>query len=204
MRTLFLFLFILIQGMLAIAENSGKSGYVVGDIVSDFSLKNTNGEMISMEGYPEAEGFILIFSCNHCPFVVQSEDRMIDLHYKYAPQGYPVIAINPNDPEIEPRDSYEAMKVRAEEKEFPFDYVVDKTQDVAAAYGATRTPEVYLVRRTEAGLELMYTGSIDDSPRNPAAVEVLFLEDALEAVMNDETPDPVLTRAVGCTIKWRE
>lgn len=122
-------------------------GYSIGDKATDFSLKNVDGKMISMANFPEAKGFIVIFSCNHCPFVVAYEDRMIALHKKYAPKGYPIIAINPNDPEVQPQDSFEKMIERANEKNFPFVYLFDDGQKVFPVYGATRTPHVYLLSK---------------------------------------------------------
>lgn len=178
-------------------------GYKVGDIASDFRLKSVSGEYVSMANYDDAKGFIVIFSCNHCPFVVHSEERMIALHNRWAPKGFPVIAINPNDPIVEPKDSYENMIIRAEERGFPFEYIYDATQEVARTYGATRTPEVYLIQKDDDNrLRVVYTGAIDDSPRFPDRVEERFLDKALKAILNGKNPDPNATRAVGCTIKW--
>lgn len=186
-------------------EARHSTGYQIGDEVEDFNLLNVDGEMVSMSDFPEAKGFIIIFSCNHCPFVVTSEDRMIELHNKYASKAYPVIAINPNDPEYEERDSYENMIIRAQEKAFPFPYLVDETQEVAKTFGATRTPHVYLLQKNEDGiLKVAYIGSIDDNTRDETNVTEKFLEDAIAALMNGETPDPEVTRAIGCTIKWKQ
>ncbi len=95
-------------------------GYEVGDKAEDFRLLNVDGKYVSMADYPDTKGFIVIFSCNHCPYVVAYEDRMIELHNEFAPQGFPVIAINPNDSVVQPQDSYSKMIVRANEKKFPF------------------------------------------------------------------------------------
>ena len=176
-------------------------GYQIGDLVEDFKLLNVDGSYVSMADYPDAKGIIVIFSCNHCPFVVAYEDRMIELHNKFAPQGFPIIAINPNDPVAQPQDSYELMQVRAKEKGFPFAYVFDDGQKVYPRFGATRTPEVYLLQRVPEGFRLVYTGAIDDNHRDASAVEEHFLVDAIHAVMNGEKPDPHTTRAIGCTIK---
>ncbi|TVR79591.1 MAG: thioredoxin family protein [Chitinophagaceae bacterium] len=175
--------------------------YAVGDYAKDFNLKNVHGDYVSMKNI-DAKGFIVIFSCNHCPFVVNSEERMIKLHNKYAPKGFPIIAINPNDEEIVPEDSYENMIIRAEERDFPFEYVYDETQEVAKAYGATHTPQVFLLVRENDKFKVVYTGAIDDSPRFPERVEEKFLEAALNNLLNGKKPDPNTTRAVGCSIKW--
>lgn len=176
-------------------------GYHVGDTASDFDLMNTKGEMISLSDYEDAKGYIVTFTCNHCPYAVMYEDRLIDLHNRFAPQGYPVVAINPNDPDVQPKDSYEAMKVRAEEKEFPFDYLFDDGQTVYPVYGATKTPHVYLL---DSDLVVRYIGAIDDSPRDAEAVTVNYVENAIGAIENGEDPDPSSTKAVGCSIKKKK
>ena len=126
---------------LAIAFVFGQ-GYNVGDKAIDFKLKNIDDKYVSMADYPDAKGFIVIFTCNHCPFSVAYEDRIIDIDLKYKELGYPVIAINPNDPALVPADSFEEMKKRAAEKEFTFPYLFDDGQKVFPVYGATRTPHI--------------------------------------------------------------
>ncbi len=178
-------------------------GYQVGDKVEDFRLLNVDGNYVSMADYPDAEGFIVIFSCNHCPFVVAYEDRMIELHKEFAPQGFPVIAINPNDTIAQPQDSFSLMKVRAEEKNFPFPYVIDADQTVYPKFGATHTPHVFLLKRDGRDLRVAYIGAIDDNHRDASQVEEKFLANAIHAVKSGRTPDPAVTRAIGCTIKTR-
>lgn len=179
-------------------------GYDIGDKVEDFRLKNVDGTYVSMADFPDTEGFIIIFSCNHCPYVVAYEDRMIELHNEFAPQGFPVIAINSNDTIAEPRDSFTNMKIRAEEKNFPFHYVIDADQTVYPKFGATRTPHVFLLERDGDDLRVAYIGAIDDNFRDADAVEERFLANAIHAVKRDQTPDPAVTRAIGCTIKTRD
>ncbi|MFT5765429.1 MAG: hypothetical protein ACI8X3_002866, partial [Saprospiraceae bacterium] len=99
------------------------TGYTIGDVAEDFSLKNVDGKMFSLSNIPEAEGYIVVFTCNTCPYAVAYEDRIIALHEKFATDGYPVIAINPNDPDVKPGDSFDNMVVRAKEKAFAFPYV---------------------------------------------------------------------------------
>src|SRR5690606_13667730 len=113
-------------------------GYKVGDKARDFSLKNIDDKIVSLANFKEAKGFIVVFTCNHCPFAVKYEDRIIAANKKYAPLGYPVIAINPNDVNVSPEDSFEKMKERAAEKGFDFPYLYDETQEIARTYGATR------------------------------------------------------------------
>ncbi len=179
-------------------------GYEVGDVATDFRLLNVDGNHVSMSDYDDAKGIVLIFSCNHCPYVVAYEDRMIELHNTYAPKGFPVIAINPNDTIAEPRDSYTKMIERAEEKNFPFAYLIDADQTIYPQYGATRTPHVFLLEKVGEEFVVAYIGAIDDNYRDASAVEEPYLANAIDALLAGETPDPTFTRAIGCTIKVRQ
>lgn len=178
-------------------------GYQVGDVATDFRLLNVDGNYVSMSDYHDAKGIILIFSCNHCPYVVAYEDRMIELHNEFAPKGFPVVAVNPNDSVLVPADSYTKMIERAEEKNFPFAYLLDADQTVFPEYGATRTPHVYLLERVNGELVVAYIGAIDDNYRDASAVEERYLANAINALLNGERPDPDFTRAIGCTIKYQ-
>jgi len=173
-------------------------GYKVGDKAADFKLKNIDGKMVSLADFENAKGYIVTFTCNHCPYAIMYEDRLIDLHNKYAPLGYPVVAINPNDPEVQPADSYEEMVVRADEKKFPFVYLFDEGQKVYPNYGATKTPHVFLLDKE---MTVKYIGAIDDSPRDADAVEVKYLENAIASLQKGENPSPSTTKAIGCSIK---
>lgn len=173
-------------------------GYKVGDKAADFKLKNIDGKMVSLSDFEDAKGYIVTFTCNHCPYAVMYEDRLIDLHNKYAPLGYPVVAINPNDPEVQPADSFDEMVVRADEKKFPFVYLFDEGQKVYPSYGATKTPHVFLL---DNKMTVKYIGAIDDSPRDADAVEVKYLENAIASLEKGEDPTPSTTKAIGCSIK---
>src|SRR5512145_2157842 len=120
-------------------------GYKVGDKASDFKLKNVDGKMVSLKDYPQAKGFVVVFTCNHCPYAKAYQDRLIALDKKYKKLGYPVIAISPNDPVMEPEDSYENMVKLAKEKHYTFPYLLDETQSVYRTFGAKRTPHIYLL-----------------------------------------------------------
>ncbi|MFW5757713.1 MAG: thioredoxin family protein [Bacteroidota bacterium] len=197
MKLLAFFISIFLFASLSFAS----SGYQVGDKAEDFRLKNVDGSYVSMADFPDAKGFIVIFSCNHCPYVVAYEDRMIELHNEFADQGFPVIAINPNDPELQPEDSFEKMQVRAREKNFPFPYLVDDKQEVYPKFGAERTPHVYLLNKEGNDLRVAYIGTIDDNYRDASKVQERYLANAVKAVMNGKSPEPATTRAIGCTIK---
>jgi peroxiredoxin len=179
-------------------------GLSVGDKAPKFNLKNVDGTWVSLDDYNDNRGVILIFSCNHCPYVVAYEDRMIRLHNTFAERGFPVVAVNPNDPEVQPQDSYELMQQRAEEKEFPFPYLFDDGQKVYPKYGATRTPHVFLLKNTGDHFEVAYIGAIDDNYQDENEVEERFLENAIVAVMEGRKPEPAETKAIGCTIKAKK
>ncbi len=174
-------------------------GYKVGDTIEDFSLKNVDGDKISLKDYDDAKGFIIIFTCNTCPYSVANEDRIIALQDKYEELGYPVIAINPNDPKAQPGDSFEKMKVRAEEKGFNFPYLFDEGQKVYPKFGASKTPHVYIVSKPEMKVE--YIGAIDDSSRDASTVKVKYIETVVDELLAGKTPSITETRAIGCSIK---
>lgn len=181
-----------------------QGGYQVGDKAIDFNLKTVEGSMVSMANYPDAKGFVVIFSCNTCPYVVAYEDRMINLHKTYAAKGFPVIAINPNDDRRSPGDSFENMKARANAKGFPFAYAYDETQEITKAYGATNTPQVYLVEKEGKDFIVKYIGAIDNNYQDSKAVTRKYVEDALEAILTDGNIKEERTKAIGCTIKWKK
>jgi peroxiredoxin len=145
----------------------------------------------------------VIFTCNHCPYAVKYEDRIIALDKKYKDKGYPVIAINPNDPEVQPEDSFSNMKKRAAEKGFTFPYLFDESQEIYPQYGATKTPHVFLLEKVASDFIVRYIGAIDDNYKSASAVETYYVEDAVEALMAGEEPSVPSTKAIGCTIKTK-
>lgn len=191
----------------AVAENVEKNkkevenGYKVGDIIKDFSLKNVDGKMISLADFKDAKGFIITFTCNTCPYSVAYEDRLIELDKKYASKGYPVIAINPNNPETKSGDSFEAMKVRAKEKGFTFPYIFDDGQKVYPVFGATRTPHMYVIAKTPKGNQVKYIGAIDNNYKDADAVTKRYVEDAVDALLAGKEIEVKTTKAIGCSIK---
>jgi peroxiredoxin len=175
------------------------AGYKVGDKIEDFKLKNINGKMVSLSDYKTAKGFIIIFTCNTCPYSVANEDRIVALDVKYKTKGYPVIAINPNDPNVSKGDGFEDMKVRATEKGFTFPYLLDAKQEVFQKFGASKTPHVFIV--TKSTMKVEYIGAIDNSSRNADAVTEKYVENALDFLLVGKTPEKIETRAIGCSIK---
>jgi len=175
--------------------------YTIGDKAEDFSLKNIDGKMVSLSDFKEAKGFIVIFTCNTCPYSVANEDRIIELDKKYKPKGFPVIAINPNNPEASPGDSFELMQARAAEKGFTFPYLLDEGQKVYPEYGATKTPHVFVLEKENNDLIVKYIGAIDDSSRDPGSVTKKYVENAVDALLANQPIEMVSTRAIGCGIK---
>jgi peroxiredoxin len=194
-----LFAALLLSSMALFATNG--PGLNIGDKAPGFKLKNIDGKMVSLDDYASAKGVIVIFTCNHCPFAEAYEDRMIDLHNRYAAKGYPIVAINPNDPAVQPEDSFEKMIERSQAKGFPFKYLIDEGQKVYPAYGATKTPHVYLLDKNRV---VQYIGAIDDNFSDPTAVKEKFLEEAIAALEQGQKPDPATTKAVGCSIKYKK
>ncbi|RXR28307.1 thioredoxin family protein [Flavobacterium piscinae] len=194
--------FLLLAAGLITAFNTIKpAGYEIGSIATDFSLKNVDNKMVSLKDYKEAKGFIVIFTCNHCPYAVAYEDRIIDLDKKYKKLGYPVIAINPNNPEKQKDDSFDKMKVRAKEKGFTFPYLFDDGQKIYPQYGATKTPHVYVLQKTDKGNVVKYIGAIDDNHSDETAVEQKYVQNAVDALLKNQDVKVKTTKAIGCSIK---
>ncbi|MCE2787518.1 MAG: thioredoxin family protein [Bacteroidota bacterium] len=182
----------------------GQYGYKIGDNAIDFTLKNVDENKVSLADYKNAKGFIVIFTCNHCPFSQAYEQRIIDLHKKYEPKGFPVIAINPNDKDREPDDSFENMQKLAKEKNYPFAYLYDETQEIAKAYGATRTPHVFILQKSKKGNLVKYIGAIDDNYEDASAAKEKYAEQAVDALLSGKSITTAQTKAIGCGIKWKK
>lgn len=176
-------------------------GYKIGDVATDFSLPNVDGEMVSLADFEESKGFVIIFTCNTCPYSVAYEDRIIALDKKYKSQGYPVIAINPNDPAAAKGEAMSDMKQRALDKGFTFPYLQDVGQEIYPQYGATKTPHVFVLQKAGDDNIVRYIGAIDDSSRNPDKVKKRYVEQAVDALLAGESPSITKTKAIGCSIK---
>lgn len=201
LKSIGLVLLVLFAVAFTAATDNNDAGYEIGDVATDFSLKNIDGNMVSLSDYTDAKGFLVIFTCNTCPYAVAYEDRIIALDAKYKSQGVPVIAVMPNNPVSKPGDSYAKMKVRAQEKVFTFPYLLDEGQEIYPQYGATRTPHVYLLEKTADGNIVRYIGAIDDNYQDAAQVEEKFVENAVDAMLAGEEIEVTTTKAIGCSIK---
>lgn len=178
--------------------------YKINDVATDFKLKNIDNSYVSLKDYPNAKGFIVIFTCNHCPYAKAYEDRIIALDKKYKVLGFPVIAINPNDPEVQPQDSFEEMKIRANEKGFTFPYLLDEGQKIYPIYGATKTPHVFLLNKENGENIVKYIGAIDNNYDDPNDVTEFYVEDAINSLLNGKLIKNNITAAIGCTIKVKK
>jgi peroxiredoxin len=190
--------------VILLATAAGKLNYGVGDTVSDFKLKNVDGKMVSLTDYRSTKGVIVIFDCNTCPYSRAYNDRIIELNKKYAPKNFPVITINSNDPEQSDGDSFEEMVNLAKRKKYDFPYLVDVTQSVAKSFGATNTPHVFVLKNEDSAFKVAYIGAIDDSPRNASSVSKKYVEEAVNALLENKPVASTKTKAIGCGIKWKD
>lgn len=172
----------------------------IGEKAPDFHLPGVDGKTYSLEDFSDTKILIVVFSCNHCPYVVGSQDRLIKLYAAYNPKGVAMIAVNSNETENHPTDSFEHMVERAREKGFSFPYVRDESQEVARAYGALRTPHYFVFDQER---KLRYTGRMDDNPCQPGRETTHELRDALDALLEDKEPPVSVTNPIGCNVKWK-
>jgi peroxiredoxin len=176
----------------------------LGSTPPDFSLPGVDGKTYSPSSFKDAKILVIFWSCNHCPYVVGSEERMIRFANDYASRGVRMVAINSNETEGHPTDSMPHMIQRAKERNFPFPYLRDDSQQVALAYGALRTPHYYAFAKDPAGVwRLRYTGRMDDNPRTPGAEKTRELRDAVDAILTGKGPAVPMTNPIGCNVKWK-
>ncbi len=178
--------------------------YEIGDKVADFTLKNIDNKMVSLSDFSKEKGVVIIFTCNHCPYSVAYEDRIIALDNKFKALGYPVVAINPNDPTAYPEDSFDNMKIRAKEKGFGFPYLIDTDQSIFPKFGATKTPHVFVLKNTRGVFTVEYIGAIDNSAKDDSKVSKTYLADAVNDLLSGNKPTVNSTKAIGCGIKMKK
>ncbi len=167
----------------------------------DFELPGIDDLVHHLSRYREDfRAIAAVFMCNHCPYVRGYVDRLKQIQAEFQGQGFVLIGINSNDTQTYPEDSFEKMKVFAEQHQLNFPYLWDSTQDVAYSFGAQRTPEAFLI--DQSGI-LRYSGAIDDNPQNPEAVQVQYLRQAIAQMLRGEQVSIPTTSAIGCSVKWR-
>lgn len=198
-------LFIIVVGIgMMLMSFATVGGYKPGDVVEDFRLLNVDGKKVSMADYKKAKGFIIVFTCNHCPFAKLYQQRLNEMQGEYAPKGFPVLAISANDGIAVPEDNYAAMQQRAKEKKYTFPYLYDETQLVARAFGAVKTPQAFVLFKEGGKWILKYSGAIDDNGAEPQKAKNRFVIDAVEALLHNQPVKVTTMKSVGCAIKWKE
>jgi len=200
MKTLKLFGLI---GLIVVLISGKPLKYEIGDAVADFRLKNVDGKMVALSDYTTAKGAIVIFDCNTCPYSRAYNDRIIALNKKYLEKGFPVITINPNDPQMSPGDSYEEMVSQAKRKKYDFPYLVDESQAVTRSFGATNTPHVFVLQKQGSDFKVAYIGTIDNNSRDASSATKKYVEDAVDALLTGKAVPTQNTKAIGCSIKWK-
>ena len=172
----------------------------IDSLIPDFSLKGVDDKTFSLYDFSDKKILIVIFSCNHCPYVQAYEERIIALQNEFEKDGVQIVAINSNDDVKYPDDSFDEMKKRAAVRGFNFPYLRDETQDVAKAFGATHTPQIYLF---DSDRKLKYEGKIDDNWQEPDKVKSKYLREAILEVLGNKEVSVPETFSIGCTIKWK-
>jgi peroxiredoxin len=166
----------------------------------EFRLPSVDGSIIDRSYFDGAQVSLVIFTCNHCPYVKGSEGLLLKTVRPALARGLRVVAISSNDPVQYPEDGFDKMKEKARDLELPFPYCFDESQEVARAFDAQCTPECYLF---DGQKKLVFHGAISDSPRDPSKVSREYLAIAIEQALNGGTPDPSFAHPIGCSIKWK-
>lgn len=175
-------------------------GMPTGTVAPDFDLLGVDGQRYSLATFADKQVLVVVFTCNHCPYAQAVEERLIRFQKEWYPKGVTVVAINPNDTVRYPDDSFDAMQARAREKDYPFPYLWDETQDVARQYDAACTPDFFVF---DARRRLVYNGRFDDNWKEPRAVKYRDLERAVQSVLQGRPVDFEVVPSMGCGIKWR-
>ena len=174
-------------------------GLAIGDVAPDFELPDTEGVTHALSDQSGAAAQVVVFTCNHCPYALAWHDRLMAVGREYAERGVRFLAINPNDAERYPADSYERMQARTREEDWPMPYLRDETQEVARAFGARTTPDVFLL---DADRRLRYRGAPDADHADPAA-DAAWLREALDDLLAGGEVRRAETHPVGCSVKWK-
>ena len=186
-----------------LAFSSSNTGYEVGDTASDFKLKNVDGNMVSLSDFSSAKGFIIAFDCNTCPVSKAYNARIKALNDKYASQGFPLIAINPNSPELSSGESFDEMVKYAKKKGYSFPYLYDESQSTIRAFGPTNTPHIFVLTKSGSEFKVAYIGAIDDNSRSGEKAENHYVEAAVDALIAGKPVATPKTKAVGCGVKLK-
>ncbi len=197
MKTLLMTVFLAFTTFMALGQIK------IGDTAPDFKFKNIDNKWVALGDFSKEKGVVVVFTCNHCPYAKLYESRLVELQSKYSKKGFPIVAINPNDSTIVADDSFSKMKVRAAEKKFNFPYLLDD-KAVFKKYGATKTPQVFLLKNDMKTFKVAYIGAIDDNPQHPENVKDAYLSQAIDAILAGKIPPVTETKAIGCSIKFNK
>ena len=172
------------------------------DIV-DFKLKNVDGNFVSLSSFPDAKGFIIVFTCNHCPFAKLYPPRLIDLNNKFKPLGVPLIAISSTDTMMYEEDTYPNLVIKANEEHFNFPYLFDEMQVVAKNFKAQKTPHAYVIWKENNQWVVKYNGAIDDNGMEPEKVTESYVSNAVYELLANQLVKTSETKSIGCQIAFR-
>lgn len=195
--------FVILFSLVVVTNKLMNNGYDVGNTVSDFTLKNWDGKMVSLADFKNAKGFIVIFDCNTCPVSKAYNSRIIELNKKFEPQGFPVVLINPNSAEVVPEESYSEMVAYAKSHGYDFPYLYDESQEVVKKFNPTNTPHVFVLNKFSTELKVAYIGAIDNNSRDGSKADKHFVEDAVNDLLAGKSVTTPKTKAIGCSIKWK-
>lgn len=170
----------------------------------DFQLKNVDGKMVSLSDYPNAKGFIIVFTCNHCPFAKLYPPRLNDLNNKFKPLGVPLIAISSTDTMMYEEDTYPNMVIKANEEHFNFPYLFDEMQEVAKKFKAQKTPHAYVIWKENNQWVVKYNGAIDDNGMEPEKVTESYVSNAVNELLANQPVKTSETKSIGCQIAFRK
>ena len=169
----------------------------------DFLLKNVDGNSVSLNNYPNAKGFIIIFTCNHCPFAKLYPKRLIKLNKKYEKAGFPLLAISSTDTVLYAEDTYDNMVIKAKKEKFTFPYLYDSAQSVAKLFKAERTPQAFVLLKENNNWVIKYNGAIDDNGAEPKKIKVDYVSEAVDALLKNQKVLITETKSIGCKIMFR-
>ncbi|WP_461138317.1 thioredoxin family protein [Spirosoma pomorum] len=181
-----------------------RQGYTLGDVIADFRLKNVDGKSVALGDFRNQRGVIIVFTSNHCPFSNAYEERLLALNQKFSQQGFSIVAIMSTDPAAYADDTFEQMRERARVKNYSFPYLWDDTQTVARAFGASRTPQVFVLNLVNGKFILEYTGAIDDNPQDQSEIQRHYVDEAVTSLLAGHPVQSPITKPIGCAIKWKQ
>jgi peroxiredoxin len=181
-------------------RSSVSERFAIGSELPHFSLPSVDGSVVTDQFFSGAAASLVVFTCNHCPYVKGSEAMLNTIVKRFIPEGLKVVAISSNDSVQYPDDGFAQMKEKAVREQLPYPYLYDESQAVAKAFDAACTPEIYLFDRSH---KLVFHGTVNDSPRDPSKVSKEYLSDAISAVIAGEVPPQQFVHAIGCSIKWK-